>query len=261
MRKLRGETHFEVLRRSLRSNGFWWTSFAVLRTVSILAVKFADTKMGNLEAKYDLPSDNSVARNYRKWNSYNWSYLGEEWSKSKEWKQSLVDEVMLKTIAPQKNVLEIGPGAGRWSEALQAISQRLMLVDVSEKCIELCKQRFSDCSNIDYFVNDGVRLDGVADEQVDYIWSFDVFVHISPADIEKYLVEFKRVLKNGGVCVIHHAKGGGLYGGWRSRMTDKLFADLLRQHGFSLIRQFDSWGEESEFNVFGLGDVITIFRK
>ncbi len=98
-------------------------------------------------------------------------------------------------------------------------------MDVSEKCIELCQKRFAGCDNIEFFVNDGVSLAFIADETVDFIWSFNVFVHISPQDTEKYLMGFKRILKKGGRGIIHHPKEGGYYGGWRSNMTDKLFSD------------------------------------
>ena len=53
----------------------------------------------------------------------------------------------------------------------------------------------------------------------DAIWSFDVFVHINKPQFEAYTKEFARVLKPGGVGVVHHGAVGGASGGWRSDVT------------------------------------------
>ena len=158
-------------------------------------------------------------------------------------------------------MLEIGPGAGRWSVPLQKISRELFLVDISEACIRECRQLLSRYDNVSFFVNDGMSLDFIPDNAIDYIWSYDVFVHIRPEDIALYLSEFKRVLKKGGRGIIHHAKDGGKHGGWRSAMTDSMFADLLAENHLSLITQFDRWGEDEQYDVRYYHDIFSIFEK
>lgn len=184
-----------------------------------------------------------------------------EWTPSPEWKQSLTDEVLLPYIEPGRTVLEIGPGAGRWTETLQKIARRLILVDLWDKCIDPCKKRFSQCDNIEFFVNDGVSLGFIPSETIDFIWSFYVFVHVTPSDTEEYILEFSRVLKKGGRGIIHHAKEGGLHGGWRSRMTAELFSHMLQKHGLTIVSQFDSRGNDEQFNVRFHHDIITVFEK
>ncbi|MBW2334648.1 MAG: class I SAM-dependent methyltransferase, partial [Deltaproteobacteria bacterium] len=168
--------------------------------------------------------------------------------------------VMLKYIEPGKTVLEIGPGAGRWTVVLQGIAKHLILVDLSQKCINLCKKRFAECDNIEFYVNDGSSLGFIPDETVDYVWSFDVFVHINPRETDIYLTELSRVLTKGGRGIIHHAKEGGRHGAWRSRMTSALFCELLEKHGLTLVAQFDSWGDVERDHV-GFYDAITVFEK
>jgi|GEM_PF-615512 len=214
----------------------------------------------NIENVLD-DNEHIVAKNYETWQSWDWESGGEEWTVSPEWKQSLIKEVMLKYIQPGKTVLEIGPGAGRWTESLQKIARLLILVDLSDKCIELCKQRFCHCDNVQYFVNDGSRLDFIPDETVDFIWSFDVFVHINPSDTEKYIKEFSRILVKGGRGIIHHPREGDRYGGWRSKMTAELFSNMLRKHSLTLVTQFDSWGEKEQFTVRVHHDAISVFEK
>jgi ubiquinone/menaquinone biosynthesis C-methylase UbiE len=219
--------------------------------------------MSTLERAYNLPGFNSVRRNYQLWQTWNWESLGEEWTVSEQWKAALIDDVLLKYIRPEagETVLEIGPGGGRWTETLQQISPHLIIVDLSDKCIELCKKRFMHRTNLEYFVNDGTDLRFVAECSISYIWSFDVFVHISPPDVEKYLAEFGRVLRRGGRGVIHHANGGTMHGGWRSRMTAELCAQMLQRHGLTLVTQFDSWGDRNQHSVRGFKDIISVFEK
>lgn len=204
---------------------------------------------------------NTIAENYRLWQNYDWGRGGDEWNPSLQWKRSLINNVLLKYVEPEKTVLEIGPGAGRWTETLQKIAKRLILVDLSDKCIDICKERFSRCNNIEYFVNDGSDLNFIPSKTIDFIWSFDVFVHINPATTEKYIIGFSRILKEGGRGIIHCAKDGGLHGGWRSSMTAELFASMLKRRGLHLVTQFDSWGENGQFHVRDHHDIISVFER
>lgn len=251
----------QELRRLVADNGVLWTAWFVLHYQLGFVLDALHRRMKSLELKYDLPGSNSVARNYSAWQNWNWEMAGEEWTQSAEWKQSLIDEVILSNIEPGKTVLEIGPGGGRWTEVLQQIADQLIVVDLTDKAINVCKKRFSHCNNIQFFVNDGSSLDFIPDETVDFIWSFDVFVHIGPRDIEQYVREMKRILKKGGRGMIHHAKQGGLHGGWRSTMTAKRFSAMLGEYDLTLVTQMDSWGENGQFNVLAHRDTISIFEK
>lgn len=246
-------------------NGIRWTYYFVLHSFLKRVSRLLTRRMESLEKRFQLPGDNTVARNYEMWQVYDWGKKGEEWTVSPEWKQSLIDEVMLKNITPGTTIVEIGPGAGRWTETLQKIAKRLILVDLSYKCIELCKQRFSQCDNLEFFVNDGANVDFIPSETVDFIWSFDVFVHVNSVETKKYIKEFNRILKKGGLGIIHHPREGRSYeyedNGWRSNMTAELFRDMLKKHGLTLVRQFDSWGNRQQFNVKHYNDIITVFKK
>lgn len=245
----------------ITDNGLVWTICFLLLAVFQKCVDSISTYMSKLEDKQQLPGEHSVGVNHLVWQTHDWGKLGEEWSGTSEWKQSLIDQVMLKYIESGKTILEIGPGAGKWSEVLQGIAKKLILVDLSENCISICKKRFENFNNIEYFVNDGSSLDFISHRSVDYVWSFDVFVHISPMDIDSYLAEISRVMTEGGQAVIHHAKDGGGHGGWRSRMSSTLFCELLEKHGLTLIAQFDTWGDENLHGVRLYHDTITVFRN
>ena len=45
---------------------------------------------------------------------------------------------------------------------------------------------------------------GVTTASVDFAFTFDVFVHVEPEGIGAYLKEIERVLRPGGVAVVHY---------------------------------------------------------
>lgn len=247
-----------------KANGLHWTLVYTLYWSARYFLK-ADLHglykiLVRLEEKHNLPGFNTPATAADIWDLLPWEKeRGEEWTVSAQWKKSLIDDVLLTYIKPGTAVLEIGPGAGRWTEALQPIARELFAVEVSARALDQCKKRFSSSTNITFFLTQNASLGFIPDKTIDAIWSFDVFVHINPNDTDSYLEEFKRVLVPGGIAVIHHPKDGGLHGGCRSRMTGRLFTALLEKHGLTLIRQFDSWGENGRFNLTRYRDCISVF--
>jgi SAM-dependent methyltransferase len=209
---------------------------------------------------------NSPLDNRRQWSDYDWSGHGEEWNASPQWKQALIEDVLVRWIPMGAAVLEIGPGAGRWSQALLARASRLVLVDVSERPLELCRERFSSDTRIQYILSSGSDLPGVEDGSIGAVWSFDVFVHVAPSDQAAYLEEIARVLAPGGVAVVHHSDGrnrGQLPSrhGWRSPMSRDLFAAVAVERGLQVERQLDSWGPNGHYDLSGYADAITVCRR
>jgi ubiquinone/menaquinone biosynthesis C-methylase UbiE len=202
---------------------------------------------------------NAVAWNRHVWSTWDWAEQGEEWTASPEWKDALLGGVLRPTMSGAERILEIGPGAGRWTEELHKLADQLILVDITDTTLELCRERLGDPINVTYVRSDGTTLRDISSASVDAIWSFDVFVHIAPLDIAAYLAEIARVLRPGGVAVIHHA-GRRVRRGWRSPMTPALLANLARDCGLTVERQFDSW-EDGRFSVGLYGDVISQLRR
>ncbi len=214
-----------------------------------------------------MPS-HTVEQNRDIWNNYDWSQRGEEWSPreagrheidSTTWKKDLLDQMMFRYIKPNSVILEIGPGAGRWTQYLQPLANQLIIVDTTPKCLEICKQRFSDKTNIDYKLMESDNIDFISSDSVDHVWSYDVFVHINPSDIDQYMRNFARVLKRGGIGIIHHA--GGKYisykeekKGFRSKMTAETFKTMVESANMKVI-------EQNRDLVHKKGDIITVFVK
>lgn len=208
-----------------------------------------------------LPGFNTTQYNHKEWSNYDWSHQGEEWTDSATWRQALIEDVLKRHLQPNSTVLEIGPGAGRWSETLATLSKKLILVDLTESSIAHCRNRLKTHEHVAYHQNNGRDLSFVFRDSVDFVWSFDVFVHVSPADTAQYLEEIQKILSPGGIAIIHHPAMGGARGGFRSSVTNDLFCQLLKNHNLKLIRQFDSFGKDDAFSVKTHGDMITIFGK
>jgi ubiquinone/menaquinone biosynthesis C-methylase UbiE len=215
---------------------------------------------------------NSRQRNAEMWNRHDWSRRGEEWTDNvrdhrgldpEQWKQRLVRECLQRFMPASSVILEVGPGGGRWTEYLLLRARRLILVDVAERCLELCRERFDNDPRLSYVHAEAdpvafIPPSSVSDGSVDAIWSYDAFVHINPTDTTQYLREFRRVLRPGGIAVIHHV--GQTPTEWdyaeafRAQMNAKFFAHLLQQQGLQLIEQNADLPHKP-------GDVISVFTR
>ena len=153
-----------------------------------------------------------IEANRANWDSASsWSAAGEEWSgpwggSEPQWWGTLLPRIH--AFVPAPTVLEIAPGHGRWTQYLKDLCDELVVVDLSGKCIDACRQRFSAESHITYHVNDGKSLAMLPDDSVDFAFSFDSLVHAEVDVLEAYASELSRVLRADGVAFIHHSNMG-----------------------------------------------------
>jgi 16S rRNA A1518/A1519 N6-dimethyltransferase RsmA/KsgA/DIM1 with predicted DNA glycosylase/AP lyase activity len=77
----------------------------------------------------------------------------------------------IQSFLPAANVLEIAPGFGRMTRFLAPQCEHRVLVDLVERCIQACHQRFECYKHIEYHVNDGLSLEMVADRSIDFVFS------------------------------------------------------------------------------------------
>jgi SAM-dependent methyltransferase len=154
----------------------------------------------------------TIAQNRYSWDvAYDWKHQGSEWSKEwggveMQWHASILPRIH--AFVPARCILEIGPGFGRWTHFLKDLCDRLIIVDLSEKCIRACQHRFNHCSHISYHINDGLSLDAAVDGSVDFVFSFDSLVHVEMDVIESYLRQLAAKLTPNGVGFIHHSNLG-----------------------------------------------------
>ncbi len=150
----------------------------------------------------------SIEENLKIWSNFIWIERGDIWSKAWGgteylWYRTIYPRIF--SFVPAKSILEIAPGYGRCTQYLKDLAEELSIVDLTERCIEYCKQRFKDKDNLNYYVNDGKSLDMIPDDSIDFIFSWDSLVHCEKDVLEEYVYQFSKKLKPNGVGFIHHS--------------------------------------------------------
>ena len=154
----------------------------------------------------------SISENFTSWNNtYEWPNQGDEWSRAwggseRLWWLTLFPRI--REFIPTGTILEIGPGYGRCTQFLKDYCDRMILVDLSPRCIEASRERFASANHLEYHTNDGLSLDMVPDKSIDFVFSFDSLVHADVRVLEAYVKQLGSKLKPGGFGFIHHSNLG-----------------------------------------------------
>jgi SAM-dependent methyltransferase len=262
------------VRRYIAEYGVMWTLLYAMRRVVLGGVTVLDGWLINIERHRVIAGPESIssryhtiAENRETWDTWDWSAEGEEWTDDARmylgvdpstWKATVVERLIDSVIPPGSVVVEIGPGAGRWTKHLLPHASRLILADISAACLDMCRHRFGDDGSVEYRLIEDCTLPFIPDDSIDVIWSYEVFVHINPSDTATYVGEFARVLRPGGRVIVHHsgtysdAKAAKL--AYRSAVSAELFARLARDNHLVLVDQ------DTDTPHFR-GDVVTTLAK
>lgn len=117
--------------------------------------------------------------------------------------KSIVEQLIEPYIHFDSVVLEIGPGNGKWTQFLTK-AKEVICVDLRKDLEKVLRERFPNMNLKFFALENDIILDFLGDCQIDYIFAFDIFVHLGPESIQAYLAEFHRVLKFNGCGVIHY---------------------------------------------------------
>jgi SAM-dependent methyltransferase len=162
---------------------------------------------------------------------YDWKDAGEEWSapwgtSEAQWFGAILPRI--RECLPAETILEIGPGFGRWTYYLKYYCQELWIVDRATDCIDACRRRFAANSHVKCYFNDGLSLSMIPKDSVDFVFSFDSFVHTNRQVVEAYLGELGTKLKIGGKGFIHHSNFGQYANSARERLPRALTKPLIK---------------------------------
>ncbi len=113
------------------------------------------------------------------------------------------DTYLIPHVGPETTVVEIGPGGGRWTRYILH-ARRIYAVDPYPELLAELRRHF-DRPNITFIKNNGTDFPGIADESVDFIFSFGVFVHLEKPVIADYLRNMRRIIRPGGVIVLQYS--------------------------------------------------------
>lgn len=197
----------------------------------------------------------TVAENRAKWSEHKWSLAGHEWSPGGTlagtqllWSRSIRSRIA--SHLPAATLLEIAPGFGRWTAYLIDECERLIGVDVTDRCVETCRERFAESPHAEFWVNDGESLPMVGSASIDFAFSFDSLVHVEASQVHAYLRELVRKLKPGASGFFHHSNLGAYAQGsgsipsyitrtnWRApSMSARVFREACRAVGLRCVSQ------------------------
>lgn len=114
------------------------------------------------------------------------------------------DRFLLPYVHPERVVVEIGPGGGRWTSYLLSC-QRLYLVDYVPEVLAEARRRFRRFAHVSFILNHGDDFPGIPDASVDFVFSFGTFVHLELPTIAAYVRNMAGILAPQGQVVFQYA--------------------------------------------------------
>lgn len=97
--------------------------------------------------------------------------------------------------------LDFGCGAGRLAAALAARHARVTAVDISASMLDAARRALAPLTHVAWMHETSGALPQVPGESVDFLYSNFTLQHIPPPYNARYVAEFLRVLKPGGIAV------------------------------------------------------------
>jgi ubiquinone/menaquinone biosynthesis C-methylase UbiE len=134
------------------------------------------------------------------------AHLGDEWH-DRDFEDRFFGLFVERFLTPDSTVLEIGPGGGKWTVRYAPLVKRVIVLDVAQRMLDRTQQRCEadGLSNVEYVLGDGSSFATIPDASIDFVFSFDVLVHLALEDTWPYVREYCRVMKTGGHAVLHYA--------------------------------------------------------
>jgi SAM-dependent methyltransferase len=97
--------------------------------------------------------------------------------------------------------LDFGCGMGRLTQALSQRFNNVIGVDISPTMVELANKYNKYKEKCQYIINNGDDLKQLGNSSFDFIISHITLQHIQPIYAIKYILEFLRILAQGGILV------------------------------------------------------------
>ena len=122
-----------------------------------------------------------------------------------------------------KTVLEIGPGSMNHLDIMPNYPKEYIIVDIDQNFLDLSKQKLDENNIVSRSIlikdRSNAEIDEISNNTVDILLTFYSLEHLY--NLEKYLVEYKKYLKDGGLIVGCVPCEGGLFWGLGRFMTSR----------------------------------------
>ncbi len=157
-------------------------------------------KLGREDPLYGVLTDH--ARRYNKWDPIEFFETGV--AEVARMMRSL-NEIPLEVA--RGDALDFGCGVGRLTLALGAHFSRVVGVDIADTMIARAREYNTLGARVRYVVNTCDDLSLFPDSAFDFVYSSIVLQHVPPQSSARYIREFLRLLRPGGVAVFHVPSG------------------------------------------------------
>lgn len=125
-----------------------------------------------------------------------------------KWQQQYAKMVIFvsgvyKVELQNKVLLDVGSACGANLRAFKetGVFSKCIGIDISPYLVDL-GNKVNKFDKDELIVDDCARMEKIPDESIDMIHCSQLFEHLSEIDVDRTILSFKRVLKNGGICFI-----------------------------------------------------------
>jgi|GEM_PF-1164654 len=129
-------------------------------------------------------------------------YLGDEWGKVSD-VEEIISEYIYPYITKESVVAEIGVGGGRIASKVVNMTKEFYCFDISSEMLKKAKAVLSQYSHVKYIRLVKPKFSNKFTDKFDFVYSFDVFVHLDLHTMRNYFSEINLILKQGGKAFIH----------------------------------------------------------
>lgn len=150
------------------------------------------------------------------------TFLGDEWGRRSD-VDTIVEDYIYPYITPDSVVAEIGVGGGRIASRVAGKVKELHALDISKEMLEKARTALADHTNTRFHLLDYPEFPDTLIERCDFIYSFDVFVHLDLHTMWKYFRQIHRALRTGGHAFIHTSNLKAP-GGWERFSSQEEFS-------------------------------------
>ena len=128
--------------------------------------------------------------------------VGSEWGSRAEVEWA-IEEYIYPYVTTSSAVAEIGVGGGRLASLVAGRVGTLTCFDISETMLRQARAALRESSNVRFVKLDGGRYPPQFDSRFEFIYAFDVFVHLDLHSLWRAIASISRMLIPGGRAFVH----------------------------------------------------------
>jgi SAM-dependent methyltransferase len=128
--------------------------------------------------------------------------LGEEWALEDDLEE-VISEFIRPFVTRDSRAAEIGVGGGRVATRVAPLVAHLVCMDVSPRMLKRAEEALRSHRNVELVLLESSRIPERLNGSLDFIYSFDVFMHLDLHTMWRYVLQMAKALHSGGQALVH----------------------------------------------------------